>query len=473
VTAEPAFRPVRELGTLLRSGEVTSVGLTRYFLDRLEEVGRPLNAVAAITRERALDEAAMADAELARGVDRGPLHGIPYGLKDIIAAPGAPTTWGAAPFRDQVLGYESAVGERLRNAGAVLLGKLATVELAGGMGYDRPDASLTGPALNPWDTSTWTGGSSSGPAAATAAGAVPFSIGSDTGGSIVMPAAWTGITGLRPTYGRVSRFGAMALAWSFDRLGPMCRSADDCGLVLEAIAGLDPRDPSSLAEPYRYSGRAARRDHFRIGVVTGSFDGVQDEVRANFESAVARLAELGTVEEVELPDFPYAEVAEVIMAAEISAAFDEFLDSGRAAELRATKARVHRLAAEALPARDYIRAQRIRRHIVVALDELACPFDALVAPMLGTVATPADESFAGLLGIAYPQRVNLASVTAGMPAISVPSGRGRSGLPTAVQLLGARLAENALLDVACALEACTGWPARHPHISIPSAQAMR
>jgi len=473
VTAEPAFCSVRELGSLLRSGEITALGLARYFLDRLEEVGRPLNAVAAITRDRALEEAALADAELARGLDRGPLHGIPYGLKDIIAAPGAPTTWGAAPFRDQVLGYESAVGERLRNAGAVLLGKLATVELAGGMGYDHPDSSLTGPALNPWDTSTWTGGSSSGPAAATAAGAVPFSIGSDTGGSIVMPAAWTGITGLRPTYGRVSRFGAMALAWSFDRLGPMCRNADDCGLVLEAMAGLDPRDPSSLAEPYRYSGRAARRDHFRVGVVTGSFDGVQDEVWANFESAVARLAGLGTVEEVELPDFPYAEVAEVIMAAEISAAFDEFLDSGRAAELRATKARVQRLAAEALPARDYIRAQRIRRHIVAALDELARPFDALVAPMLGTVATPADESFAGLLGIAYPQRVNLASVTTGMPAVSVPSGRGRSGLPTAVQLLGARLAENALLDLACALEAATGWAAQHPQASIPSAQAMR
>ena len=141
----------------------------------------------------------------AAGLDRGPLHGIPYGLKDIIAAPGAPTTWGAAPFRDQVLGHESTIGERLRNAGAVLLGKLATVELAGGMGYEHPDASLTGPALNPWDTSTWAGGSSSGPAAATAAGAVPFSIGSDTGGSIMMPSAWTGITGLRPTYGRVSR----------------------------------------------------------------------------------------------------------------------------------------------------------------------------------------------------------------------------------------------------------------------------
>jgi aspartyl-tRNA(Asn)/glutamyl-tRNA(Gln) amidotransferase subunit A len=473
VTAEPAFCSVRELGKLLRSSEVTAVGLARYFLDRLETVGRPLNAVAAVIPERAMEEAALADAELARGLDRGPLHGIPYGLKDIIAAPGAPTTWGAAPFHDQVLDFESTVGERLRNAGAVLLGKLATVELAGGMGYEYPDASITGPALNPWDVSAWTGGSSSGPAAATAAGAVPFSIGSDTGGSIVMPSAWTGITGLRPTYGRVSRAGAMALSWSFDRLGPMCRNADDCGLVLEAIAGLDPRDPSSLAEPYRYSGRAARRDHFRIGVVAGSFEGVQDEVRANFESAVASFAEIGTVEEVTLPDFPYLEVADVIMAAEISAAFDDFLDSGQAAELAAPKARFFRLAATALPARDYIRAQRIRRHIVAAVDEIARPFDALVAPMLGIVASPADESFARLLNIPYPQRVNLASVTTGMPTISVPSGRGRGGLPTAVQLLGARLSENALLDAACALEARTGWAAQHPPASTPLTQAGR
>jgi aspartyl-tRNA(Asn)/glutamyl-tRNA(Gln) amidotransferase subunit A len=457
-----AFRSITELGALLRSGAVTSAALTDYFLGRLENVGRPLNAVSAIMADTARQEAALADAELARGLDRGPLHGIPYGLKDIIAVPGAPTTWGAVPFADQVLAGESTVGARLRGAGAVLLGKLATVELAGGMGYDDPGASLTGPALNPWDTRTWTGGSSSGPAAATAAGAVPFSIGSDTGGSIVMPAAWTGITGLRATHGRVSRSGAMALSWSFDRLGPMCRSAADCGLVLEAIAGHDPRDPSSLREQYRYRGRPARSGDFRIGVVAGSPGGMQDEVWANFERAVGIFRELGTVEEVTLPDFPYAEVADIIMGAEIAAAFDEFLDDGRASELTAAKAHAHRLAALALPARDYLRAQRIRRHIVAALDELAGPFDALAAPMLGTVATPADASFAGLLTNSYPQRVNLASVITGMPAVSVPTGRGRDGLPTAVQLLGARLGENALLDAASALEAGTGWPGQRP-----------
>jgi aspartyl-tRNA(Asn)/glutamyl-tRNA(Gln) amidotransferase subunit A len=460
--ADLAFCSVRELGARLRAGTVTSAGLTELFLARLASDGRALNAVAAITAGRAREEAALADAELARGLDRGPLHGIPYGLKDIIATPGTPTTWGAAPFADQVLADEATVAGRLRAAGAVLLGKLATVEIAGGMGYDHPAASLTGPALNPWDTRTWTGGSSSGPAAAVAAGAVPFAIGSDTGGSIVMPAAWTGITGLRATYGRVPRFGAMALSWSFDRLGPMCRSAQDCGLVLEAIAGHDPRDPASLRVPYRYRGRAARTGGLRVGVVAGSFDGVQDEVRANFEAVTALLGEAGTVEEVTLPDFPYAEVAEIIMGAEIAAAFDDFLDTGRNRELAAVKARASRLASLAIPARDYLRAQRIRRHLAVAVGDLAARYDALAGPMLGVVATPADESFAGLLGWSYPQQVNLASVITGLPAVSVPSGRGRGGLPTAVQLVGAWMGENALLDVASAVEARTGWHRERP-----------
>jgi aspartyl-tRNA(Asn)/glutamyl-tRNA(Gln) amidotransferase subunit A len=457
-----AFCSVRELGGRLRAGTVTAAGLAEFFLARLESAARPLNAVAAVLAGRAREEAALADAELARGLDRGPLHGIPYGLKDIVATPGAPTTWGAAPFAGQVLTDEATVAARLRAAGAVLVAKLATVEIAGGMGYDHPAASLTGPALNPWDTRTWTGGSSSGPAAAVAAGAVPFAIGSDTGGSIVMPAAWTGITGLRATYGRVPRFGAMALSWSFDRLGPMCRTAEDCGLVLEAIAGPDPRDPASLRVPYRFSGRAARTAGFRVGVVAGSFDGVQDEVRANFEAVVGLLGQAGTVEEVTLPDFPYAEVADIIMGAEIAAAFDDFLDAGRHRELAADQAHAQRLASLVIPARDYIRAQRIRRHIAVAVGELAARYDALAGPMLGVVATPADESFAGLLGRSHPQQVNLASVITGLPAVSVPSGRGRGGLPTAVQLIGARLGENALLDVASAVEARTGWSRERP-----------
>ena len=328
----------------------------------------------------ALREAALAEAELRSGLDRGPLHGIPYGLKDIVAAVGAPTTWGAQPSVAQQAQREATVVTRLRAAGAVLAAKLATIEIAGGMGYDNPDASATGPAANPWDTRRWTSGSSSGPAGAVCAGAVPFAIGSDTSGSILFPAAYTGTAGLRATYGRVSRAGAMTLCWTLDRLGPMCRTADDCGLVLEAIAGPDPLDRSSLTEPYRYRRAQPRRSGFRIGVVEGCCEGAEPEVRRNFEASLAALGELGTLEPVELPDLPYAEVTQTISGAEAYAAFDEFIASGRVTELKARKAQGHRLAAAVLPAHDYIRAQRIRSIVADRVSELCSRFDALSRP---------------------------------------------------------------------------------------------
>ena len=234
---------------MLRAREISPVELTRYFLDRLDEVARPFNAVVTITDDAALREAALAEAELLRGVDRGPLHGIPYGAKDIIATAGIPTTWGASPFAEQVFDYDATVVRRLRDAGAVLAAKVATVEIAGGMGYKQPGRLVHRSHRQPAEPRTWAGGSSSGPAAVVAAGALPFAIGSDTSGSIVLPAAWTGTAGLRATYGRVSRRGAMTLCWTLDRLGPLCRTAHDCGLVLEAIAGPDPEDPASLREP--------------------------------------------------------------------------------------------------------------------------------------------------------------------------------------------------------------------------------
>ena len=344
-----AFLAIGELGAMLRAREISPVELTRYFLARLDEVARPLNAVVTITEDVALREAALAEAELMRGVDRGPLHGIPYGAKDIVAAAGIPTTWGAAPFAQQVFGYDATVVRRLRDAGAVLAAKVATVEIAGGMGYNNPDASFTGPTGNPVNPRAWAGGSSSGPAAVVAAGALPFAIGSDTSGSIVFPAAWTGTAGLRPTYGRVSRRGAMTLCWTLDRLGPLCHTAHDCGLVLEAIAGPDPEDPSSLSGTYRYRRSAPRREGFRIGVVAGAAEGAEPEIAANFERSLGYLAEIGTLREIDLPDFPYSEVQEIISAAEAYAAFDEFIARGGTTGLTAPMAKAHRLAGRCCP----------------------------------------------------------------------------------------------------------------------------
>src|SRR5919202_2681818 len=287
-TGDYAFLSVRELARMLRAGETTPTRLAEYFLDRLDTVGRRFNAVVTLTRERALEEARVAERELASGQDRGPLHGIPYGAKDLLAtAGGIPTTWGAVPFRDQRFDRDAAVVERLRAAGAVLVAKLAMVELAGGFGYEQPNASLTGPGLNPWDPNAWSGGSSSGSGSAVGAGAVPFAIGSETWGSITTPSAYCGVSGLRPTYGRVSRRGAMALCWTLDKLGPMCRTADDCGLVLAGIAGHDPLDPTSARRKFTYPELAARGrgKRFRIGVIKNSTAVVQPEVKTNFEAS--------------------------------------------------------------------------------------------------------------------------------------------------------------------------------------------
>src|SRR6058998_1780070 len=287
------FLPVRELGARIRDRRLSPVELTGACLDRLERLGGRYHAVVSLMRAPALREARAAEQEIRSGKYRGPLHGIPYGAKDLLATRGVPTTWGAAPYRHQVFEYDAAVVERLRDAGAILVAKLAMVELAGGMGYNNADASFTGPGLSPWNTKFWSGGSSSGPGAAVAAGLVPFAIGSETSGSILTPSAYCGVTGLRPTYGRVSRHGAMALCWSLDKLGPLALTADDCGLVLDAIAGPDPADPSAAARPYRYDAADPGRP-FRFAVVRGAADAAQPPVREAFARALDTLRTLGS-----------------------------------------------------------------------------------------------------------------------------------------------------------------------------------
>jgi len=236
ITDDTLFSTVAELAAQIRARRLSPVELTEGYLRRLETVGKRLNAVAHVMRETALREAREAEAEIKRGRYRGPLHGIPFGVKDLCATRDAPTTWGAAPYKDQRFDYDATVVTRLREAGAILTAKLAMIELAGGMGYNQADASLTGACKTPWNTAFWSGGSSSGPGSATASACVAFAIGSETSGSIITPSAFCGVSGLRPTYGAVSRHGAMALSWTLDKLGPMARTAEDCATVLEAIA---------------------------------------------------------------------------------------------------------------------------------------------------------------------------------------------------------------------------------------------
>lgn len=462
-----AFATIRELGRMLRAGETTPTALAEYFLDRLETVGKRLNAVVTVTRERAMDEARMAERELAAGHDRGPLHGIPYGAKDLLAtAGGIPTTWGAAPLREQQFDRDAAVIERLRAAGAVLVGKLAMIELAGGMDYDQPNASLTGPCRNPWNPDAWTGGSSSGSGSAVAAGAVPFAIGSETWGSIMSPAAYCGVAGLRPTYGRVSRRGAMALCWTLDKLGPLCRTADDCGLVLDAIAGYDAEDDTSLTARYAYTPERERTGGFRLGILAGADEGVQPEVGANFTFALAMLRDLGhTLGAVALPDLPYNAVTETILRAEAASAFDAFITSGKVRALTAPEDHAGGYAYSMISAKDYLNALRIRRIIVRELDAVFARYDAIVCPTMNAVASPLDVRFSAYFRSTTRRAIiGAAGNVAGLPSVSVPDGFGERGLPTAIQFVGRAGGENAILAVARAYQERTNWHTHYPSV---------
>jgi aspartyl-tRNA(Asn)/glutamyl-tRNA(Gln) amidotransferase subunit A len=463
VPDELAFAPVRTLGNKLRAREFSSRELTEFFLKRLETIGPRLNAVVTVTREHALKAAEAADRELAAGKDRGPLHGIPFGIKDLLATKGIPTTWGAAPFKEQMLDVDATVVVRLRDAGAVLAAKLAMVELAGGMGYEQANASFTGPGLNPWDSKRWCGGSSSGPGAAVGGGLVPFAIGSETWGSIMVPSSFCGIAGLRPTYGRVSRFGAMALSWTMDRLGPMCRTADDCGLVLNAIAGADGNDPSSAPVEYRYPPSSAVQPPFRLATLRGAVDRVQPEVRANFERSLTELQQFATVTQTELPaGMPFEAVASTIISCETAAAFGGLVSTGDVWELTAEEDRRGAHAALMIPAADYINAQRIRAHIQRAMDELLSQFDAIVTPTQATVAWHLDRPFAASQAGFSASRIGGAGNAAGVPALTVPNGFGEAHLPTGLQFVGRAFEENRLIAIANEYQKATHWHTLRP-----------
>src|SRR6185295_12171635 len=285
-------------------------------------------------RDSGLTEAKQAEREIGRGHVRGPLHGIPYGAKDLVATRGTRTTWGAKPYENQTFDYDAAVIRKLRNAGAVLLGKLAMIEMAGGLGYDKGTASLTGAARNPWDPSRWTCGSSSGSGAAVGTAMLPFAIGSETWGSIVCPSAFCGISGLRPTFGRVSRQGAMALSWTLDKLGPMGRTARDCEIVYRILAGRDADDPFTSDEPLGPESTAAAKG-LRVGFLRMDFKkSGNPAVERAFMKALDDLRDSGVnAEETKLPDLPFEAATGIILTSEVATAYEELQRGDRARQL--------------------------------------------------------------------------------------------------------------------------------------------
>lgn len=467
VPQEAAFWSICELGAALRRRDFSCVELAEFFLDRLDRLGPVLNAVVRVTRATALQEAARADRELNCGHDCGPLHGIPYGVKDLLATKGIPTSWGAAPLREQMIDEDATVVVRLREAGGVLCAKLAMVEIAGGLGYRQANASFTGPGLCPWDVKRWAGGSSSGPGSAVGGGLVPFAIGSETWGSIMTPACFCGISGLRPTYGRVSRHGAMALSWTMDKLGPMARTAKDCGLILAAIAGLDPLDPTSSSQRFIPSERPSQAGRFQLAVLRDAAKNVQPEVRQNYETSLELLRPIADIGEIELPDLPWSAVAATFINCECAAAFEGLIHTGDIWEMTAEEDRWGIHASMVIPAKDYINAMRIRPILQRAMDDLLRPFDAIVTPTIATVAYPLDRDWSeyrGSFRSAAVSDLGGAGNACGLPALSIPNGYGEDHLPTGLQFTGRAFSEERLLWIAEHLQSMTNWHKHSPQL---------
>ncbi|NNJ25817.1 amidase [Alienimonas chondri] len=461
----------------LRRGDYSSVELAEFCLDRLERHGPALNAVVTLTRDRALREAKRADADLANGVDRGPLHGIPYGVKDLLAARGYPTTWGASPLRDQRFDHDSAVVAKLTAAGAVLCAKLAMTEWAGGFGYQQADASFTGPGVCAWDDTRWSGGSSSGSGSAVGAGLLPFALGSETWGSLHSPANNNGVCGLRPTFGRVDRTGCMTLSWTMDKLGPLTRTAHDAGLVLHAIAGGAPpggdgkaggtgegfpRDEMVADRSYRYPPDENDAPAFKLAILPGAADRAQDAVRENYDASLKTLRSLGTVEEIELPPYPYSIAATLIINAELASAADDFLAAGLTWDLTAPEDRFGGYAARLIPAVDYLNALRLRAKFARELDALFAPYDAVVTPARSTVAPPLDRPFDRYAPGTQAETLGGPANAAGLPGLCLPNGFDPDGLPTGLNLVGRAFDENRLLAVGRAYQRATDWHTRRP-----------
>ena len=464
------FFTLKQLNKSLLDREFSAEELARAFALRLEQLGPRYNAVALPLVQEAIRQAKSVDRDLKRGRLRGPLQGIPYAVKDLLSFAGQPTTWGAKPYAGQVFDFNATVIDKLSGVGAILTGKLSMVELAGGGGYRYPSASLFGPGLNPWDRTRWSGGSSSGSAAAVAAGLVPFALGSETSGSIVTPASFCGVTALRPTYGLVSRYGAMALSWTLDKLGPFARSAEDCGLILEAISGKDGKDPGSAGKSFYYTPQYARKlSELHIGYSPADFTDRADPAdRAAFAAAIQILKDAGAqLEEASLPEFPYAPTLSTILSAEQGAIFEPLISSGQVDQL-ADQAQIAGLKASLdTSAKDYLNAMRVRRLIQTQIAHLFVRMDALIAPGRSGPATKIDQPLSGrtaAVSAAPPPGMSgivPAGNLAGLPALVLPCGFAND-LPVALQVVGAPFSENTLLVIGNEFQARTDWHKKRP-----------
>ncbi|WP_373398634.1 amidase [Algoriphagus halophilus] len=436
---ELAFYTIPQLASLIKNKKVTSEELTRLFIDRIKRYDDQLESVITLTEDLAMKQAKQADKELAAGNYRGILHGIPYGVKDLMAVEGYPTTWGAAPYKDQMIDYTATVVKKLEDQGAVLVAKLVSGSLA------RGDVWFGGKTKNPWDTTQGASGSSAGSGSATSAGLVPFALGTETLGSITSPATRNGVTGLRPTYGRVSRAGVMSLSWSMDKIGPLARTAEDCEIIFSAIYGKDEKDPSTNEVPFNHVSKSPKE--LKVAYLKKDLDKDTTAMGNNLRASLEVFKAMGVKpDSIALPEnFPYSGF-DIILRAEAGAFFDELVRSGEVDLMveqhggsRANSLRQSRF----IPAVEYLQANRQRRQLIEEVNQLFQEYDVIIAP-----------SFGG--------RQLLITNLTGHPVISVPNGFDKKERPTSFTLIGNLYDEGSILALAKAFQDATDFEEKHP-----------
>ncbi len=438
-----AFYNILQLASLIKNKKISSVELTKFFIDRIRRFGDTLQCVISVTEEIAMQQASQADAEIAAGKYRGPLHGIPYGLKDLFAVKGTKTTWGAAPYKNQVIEQDAFVYTQLQNAGAVLVAKFTLGALAMG------DYWYGGRTKNPWNLQTGSSGSSAGSASATVAGLVPFAIGTETWGSITSPSSTCGATGLRPTFGSISRSGAMTLSWSLDKVGPICRSAEDAAVVFQYIHGTDGLDQSAVNKPFNYQPKADLKK-MRVAYAKNYYDRITDTSRSEWKVLEAYKQMGVELVPINFPDsaqYHYA-IMDIVIGAECAAAFDDFtrtnLDDEMTRQGRGDWPNSFRTS-RFVPAVEYINANRHRYLLMQQVNEAMKDIDVLICPTRGSGNQGAITNLTG------------------HPVVCVPTGFDkRNNLPTSITLIGKLYDEATILAAAKAYQDATQWDDIHP-----------
>ncbi|MDR6564163.1 MULTISPECIES: amidase [unclassified Arcicella] len=438
---ELAFYSVRQLAALIQSKQITSLELTKFFLERLKKYDTQLACVVTLTEDLALKQASQADAEIATGKYKGLLHGIPYGAKDLLAKKGYKTTWGSVPYKDQVLDYDATVIQRLEKAGAVLCAKLTLGELAMG------DVWFGGTTKNPWDLKRGSSGSSAGSASSVSAGLLPFAIGSETLGSIVSPSSECGDTGLRPTFGRVPRTGAMALSWSMDKLGPICRTVEDCAIVFNAILGEDGHDQSVMNAPFQFDGNKKDLKGIKIAYLKKDFEGKYPN-KTQDSLTLVTMKKLGAeLIPLELPNLPSSDIS-FLLTVEAAAAFDELTRSGKD-DLMVRQVKnawpTSFRAARLVPAVEYLQANRHRTLLIQEFNNRLKGIDVYLSPAFAS------------------RNLTMTNLT-GHPCVVLPNGFRAEGRPTSITFMGKLFGEGKLLQVAKIYQDATDFHLKHPKL---------